>query len=120
MANPRTVRLPNSIDECVPARIKQLGMNFSQYAASLITFDLSVCIPHDITGDFHNLPAVEQDKIYAEIGKAYMSGQTLGGTWYKHRVEAATAAAGLPEPPPASRISRNLRKILSGKDNGKT
>lgn len=113
MANPRTIRLPDSIDECVPRRLAQLEMNFSQYANSCITFDLCVCIPHGATGDLHNLPLAEQDKIYAEIGRAYMSGETLGGAWFKHRVEEATAAAGLPEQPPISKIARKLQERLA-------
>jgi len=110
------MRIPQQVWDCLPARIKQLGMEaVSSYLLSLVAYDLTIAKPHYATGDFHQLPLAEQDKIYDEIARAFRAGESLGGTWFEARIEEATRAAGLPDEPAPSRVAAKLKQRLRAK-----
>lgn len=111
-----TLRIPQPIWDCLPDRVKQLGMEaISSYFLSLARYDLLIGKPHHCTGDFHKLSQVEQDKIDDEIVRAFQAGETLGGSWFEHRIKAASEQAALPEEPAPSRVAAKLSKNLRAK-----
>lgn len=111
-----TFRVPQPIWDCLPERIKQLGMEaVSAYLLSLIRYDLLICKPHHATGDFHQLPQAEQDRIDDEIARAFAAGESLGGTWFEARINQAAVEAALPDPPEPSRVAEKLKKRLKSR-----
>lgn len=111
-----TFRIPPALDACLPKRLADLEIDAtSAYFISLMCFDLAIGKPHHVTGDIHKLTGPERDNIFQEVSEAYTTGESLGGSWFEARVAAATKEAGLPEPPPLSKVGKNLRKRLAEK-----
>lgn len=112
------MRIPNPIWDVITERAKALGMDdVAPYFLSLTRYDLLINKPHDCTGDFHRLPRAEQDKIDDEIARAYKAGESLGGTWFAHRVKAACEEFGIEIPPMSSVAEKLAAKLKKGKKN---
>lgn len=84
----------------------------SAYLVSLGVYDCSVARPHYATGKIHELSMEEQDRIYKEVGRACIAGETIGGSWFEARLEEATKKAGLAATPPASRVGQRIQRII--------
>jgi hypothetical protein len=111
-----TFRIPHEIDECLPQRLKDLDMEkLASYFLSLACFDLAISKPHYATGGIHKVSPIERDRIYAELGRAYKAGETLGGSWLEARVQEAVEKAGIADPPPTSKVGQKIQEILAEK-----
>lgn len=112
-STPKTFRLPSTLEESAQARWKEAGYaSLSEYALGLLRYDLLIRRPHETTASLSKLSREEQDGIDLEIAKMFASGETLGGSWFEHRVEDAVKATGVPTPEP-SKFAKELLKRLA-------
>lgn len=114
-STPTTFRLPLTLKEAASARAKEAGYtSVSEYVLGLLRFDLLTRKPHVTTANLSTLSRSEQDKVDTEIATMFETGETLGGTWFQHKVEDAVKAANAPLPEP-SKLAKELLKRLNGK-----
>lgn len=114
----RSERIPlNSpivLTPCFEERAKELGYpSVSAYFIGLGLYDLMIAKPHHATGYLTDLTRAEQDKLHDEVARAYNAGETMGGSWFENRIKAATEAAGLAKPPPASRVAEKIQRMIA-------
>jgi hypothetical protein len=112
-------RKPTALEAAIKQRVEELPhiQSESEYILSLVRYDLLTRKPHAVTADIARLPRAEQDKIDDEIAAAFAKGESLGGSWFEARLQAAVEAAGTPEPD-RPRVMRELLQRLSGKSGG--
>jgi len=112
---PAKFRLPLTLETCAKARCKEAGYkNVSEYMLGLLRYDLLTRKPHETTANLSKLDRAEQDKIDLEIAKMFADGESLGGSWFEHRLQAAVEAAGAPEPE-RPRMVKELLSRLAGR-----
>ena len=114
-STPAKFRLPTALDESVRSRVQEAGYaSLSEYILGLVRYDLLTRKPHAATAGIAALPRAEQDKIDDEIAQLCAKGETLGGSWFEARLQAAVAAAGTPEPDQPRVIKELLQRIGKG------
>lgn len=109
-------RKPTALEDPIKQRIKELPHinSESEYIRSVVRYDLLTRKPHAVTADIAQMPRAEQDKIDDEIAAMFAKGETLGGSWFEARLQAAVEASGMPEPD-RPRVMKELLKRLSKK-----
>lgn len=112
-SQPVKFRLPTALDEAFRARATEAGYeSVSEYVLGLVRYDLLTRKPHHATSGFAHLSRAEQDKIDDEIARAFLAGESIGGSWFEHRIRQAAEDASLPEPPAPSRVAARLAQKL--------
>jgi hypothetical protein len=109
-----SVHRPLALKEAFEKRAKDLGYpSVGAWFISLGLYDCSIGKPHYATGQIHELSLAEQDKIHEEISRAYLAGETLGGSWFENRLEEAVKKENLPASPPATRVGQRIQRMIS-------
>lgn len=109
-----SVHRPLALKEAFEKRAKELGYpSIGAWFVSLGLYDCSIAKPHYATGHLHDLSLEEQDRIHQEISRAYLAGETLGGSWYENQILEAVRKEKLSEPPPPSRIGQRIQRIIA-------
>lgn len=111
-SNPARFRLPTALAECTRLRVKEAGYeSLSEYILGLVRYDLMTRKPHAATAGIASLLRMEQDKIDDEIAALFTKGETLGGSWFEARLQAAVEASKCPEPDRTRLVKELLRRL---------
>lgn len=112
-SKPGRYRKPTALEDAVSARVKELPYGSeSEYVLGLIRYDLATRKDHTVTAGIAELPRTEQDKIDDEIARAYAAGESIGGSWFEHRLKEAVEAVAEGKDVPKSRVARELLKRI--------
>lgn len=115
-SQPRKFRLPTALEDSLTARVKEAGYaSVSEYVLALVRYDLATRKPHTVTAGIAELPRHEQDKIDDQIARAYAEGESIGGSWFEHRLQEAVEAVAEGKDLPKSRVARALLGRLKDK-----
>lgn len=107
-----TVSVPTALEASFEKRVKELGYpSISAYFISLGIYDLLVAKPHELTGDVHKHTLPEQDKMHDDAARHYLSGKTIGGSWYSKVHEKAVKLAG--KEPDRAQLKKQLWKQIA-------
>lgn len=113
-SKPAQFRLPTALEESVRQRVQEAGYDsLSEYVLGLVRYDLLTRKPHPATAGIARLSRAEQDRVDDEIASLIAKGETLGGSWFEARLQAAVEASGKPEPE-RHRIVKELLQRISG------
>lgn len=108
----KNFRLPSALDEPVAARVEEVPYgSFTEYVVGLIRYDLLTRRPHSATAAIAKLPRPQQDDVDEEIATLFSKKETIGGSWFEARLQAAVEASGKPEPERHKIVSELLKRI---------
>lgn len=111
----KTFRLPCALESPVAERVKELPYaNLSEYIVGLIRYDLLTRKQHPATAGIAKLGRSEIDEVDDEIASIFAKGESIAGSWFEARLQAAVEASGKPEPE-RSRIVSELLQRISGR-----
>lgn len=80
-------RKPIALESIIADRVTEAGYEKeSEYVQGLIRYDLATRRQHLLTAGISGLPRMDQDKIDEEIARAYIAGESIGGSWFEHLV----------------------------------
>jgi len=87
----RSVTTPAIADATIEARLQKLGVNFSEYVNSLITYDCWAEKDHAFTGDACKGERIDEERLWKEI-IADAGKPNKVGSYFEHRVAALVMA----------------------------
>jgi hypothetical protein len=113
---PVKFRLPTALEDAFRTRAKEAGYdNASEYVLGLIRYDLLTRKPHHATTGIANFHRSEQDKIDDEIARAFLAGESIGGSWFENRIQQAIQDAALSDSPSPTKVADHLTGKLGEK-----
>lgn len=108
----KNFRLPSALDTPTTQRVEELPYdNFAEYVVGLIRYDLMTRREHSATAAIARMPRVRQDEIDEEIATIFAKKESIGGSWFEARLQAAVEASGKPEPERHKLVSELLKRI---------
>lgn len=108
----KNFRLPCALEDPVAERVKAGPYaNLSEYIVGLIRFDVMTNKKHVVTAEIAKLSRAQIDEIDDEIATIFKKGESLGGSWFEARLQAAVEASGKPEQERHKIVNALLRNI---------